>query len=89
MDWSMPKVAGDQATRTLKTDPRTKHIAVLILTASGEHVRDAVAAAGADALCAKPCGPQELVKIIERLTNDRRQDWGGQGDVVDEATRDT
>jgi CheY-like chemotaxis protein len=67
MDWSMPKVTGDQATRTLKKDPRTKHIAVLILTAYGAQARAAVAAAGADALCAKPCGPHELVEIIKRL----------------------
>ena len=67
MDFSMPKVAGDQATRTLKMDPRTKHIAVLILTAHGEQAREAVKAAGADAFCAKPCGPQELVEVIKRL----------------------
>ena len=71
MDWSMPKVAGDQATRTLKKDPRTQHIAVLILTASGEHAREAAEAASADALCAKPCDPQDLVAAIRRLTGKR------------------
>lgn len=71
MDLSMPKVTGDQAARTLKGDPRTKHIAILILTAYGEHARVAVEAVGADALCAKPCNPQELVDIIKRLAAQR------------------
>ena len=71
MDWAMPKVSGDQATRTLKKDPRTKHIVVLILTAFGEHAREAAEAAGADGLCAKPCDPQELVEVIARLAAQR------------------
>jgi len=72
MDWAMPRVDGSQATRALKKDPRTKHIVVVILTAYGDEAREAAEAAGADALCAKPCGLQELVEVIKRRTVPRR-----------------
>jgi CheY-like chemotaxis protein len=71
MDWAMPIVDGSQATRTLKKDPRTNHIVVVILTAYGDDAREAAEAAGADALCAKPCDLQELVDVIKRLTVQR------------------
>jgi two-component system, cell cycle response regulator DivK len=73
MDWAMPIVDGSQATLTLKKDPRTSHIVVVILTAYGDQARAAAEAAGADALCAKPCGMQELVEVIKRRTVQRRE----------------
>src|SRR5580765_2605777 len=36
MDLMMPKMLGDEATVQLKTDPATKHIPIIVLTASAE-----------------------------------------------------
>src|SRR5688572_10014764 len=63
-DWSMPGMTGDEATRHLKSDARTRHIPVVILTAFGLHRRSELEAAGAAAVCAKPCTPPDLEKMI-------------------------
>jgi len=58
MDVGMPKVNGYDATRAIKSDPETKHIPVLILTATGDEKE--AAKAGADSYLAKPYSPADL-----------------------------
>jgi two-component system, cell cycle response regulator DivK len=72
MDLAMPVLDGWEATHQLKTHPRTRHIAIVALTG---HVtpRDLRRAedAGADVVLAKPCSPETLGLVIQRLLDQR------------------
>jgi len=68
MDLSMPRLDGWEATRLVKSNPRTKHIVVVVVT--GTATREDLArarAAGADDVCTKPCTPKDLLARMERL----------------------
>jgi two-component system, cell cycle response regulator DivK len=67
MDLSLPGIDGWEATRLLKSDPATKHILVVALSAhalaaEGERARRA----GCDGFIAKPCLPSDLVEEISK-----------------------
>ncbi len=68
MDLSLPELDGWEATRTLKGDPRTKHIPIVALTghALADHSREAKDA-GCDAFLTKPCLPEALVEEVRRM----------------------
>jgi two-component system, cell cycle response regulator DivK len=72
MDLAMPVLDGWEATHRMKTHPRTRHIAIVALTG---HVtpRDLQRAedAGADVVLAKPCAPDMLNVVIQRLLDQR------------------
>ncbi|APR74819.1 Chemotaxis protein CheV [Minicystis rosea] len=67
MDLSLPELDGWEATRILKSDPRTSHVPVIALTGHtlAEHSREAKDA-GCDAFLTKPCLPEALVEEVER-----------------------
>jgi two-component system cell cycle response regulator DivK len=65
MDLSLPGIDGWEATRLLKSDPATRHILIVALSAhalatEGERARRA----GCDGFIAKPCLPPDLVEEI-------------------------
>ena len=67
MDLSLPGIDGWEATRLLKSDPATKNILVVALSAhalatEGERAR----MAGCDGFIAKPCLPPDLVEEISK-----------------------
>ena len=67
MDLSLPGIDGWEATRLLKSDPATKDILVVALSAhalatEGERAR----MAGCDGFIAKPCLPPDLVEEISK-----------------------
>lgn len=68
MDLALPLMDGWEATRRLKSDPRTANIVVVALTghALAGHA-DGARRAGCDAFVTKPCLPDELVLQIRRL----------------------
>lgn len=68
MDLSLPGMDGWEATRRLKSDPRTKHIPIVVVSghALEASVRSAQAA-GCDVFLKKPCLPQTLLTEIRRL----------------------
>jgi two-component system cell cycle response regulator DivK len=68
MDLALPRMDGWEATRRLKTDPRTSHIPVVALTghALAGHA-DGARQAGCDAFVRKPCLPDVLVAEIRRV----------------------
>jgi two-component system cell cycle response regulator DivK len=68
MDLALPKLDGWEATRRLKSDPKTSHIPVIALTGHAlaghaERAREA----GCDSFITKPCVPDELVAEISRV----------------------
>ena len=68
MDLAMPVLDGWEATHRLKTHPKTEHIFVIAL--SGRISRSEVQRAedaGADVVLMKPCTPEMLLVVIERV----------------------
>ncbi|HEX2188736.1 MAG TPA: response regulator [Longimicrobiaceae bacterium] len=67
MDLSVPRVNGLVATETLKGDPATGHIPIVIMTAHtyGSVGRRAVAA-GCDGFLAKPLDPRRVLEEVEQ-----------------------
>jgi CheY-like chemotaxis protein len=66
MDASMPVLDGWQATRALKSDPTTRHIPILALTAHAfDDARQQAKAAGCDGFITKPCLPDDLVSQVK------------------------
>ncbi|MEK6275421.1 MAG: HD domain-containing phosphohydrolase [Actinomycetota bacterium] len=66
LDVAMPGTDGITYCRTLKADPLTRAIPVILLT--GDTISEAEArAAGADAFLRKPFSPLELLTLAERL----------------------
>ncbi len=67
MDVQLPKMSGLDATRALKSDPRTSHIPIIVITSfalSGD--REKAAVAGADNYLAKPYSPRELLALVRQ-----------------------
>ena len=68
MDVQLPKISGLDATRTLKADPRTRDIPIIVITSfalSGD--REKAAAAGATRYLAKPYSPRELLAMVREI----------------------
>ena len=74
MDLSMPDVDGWEATRLLKSDPATRRIGIVALSAFHEpESRRRAREAGADFFLAKPCLPSELaLHVSECIRRTRR-----------------
>jgi ribonuclease P protein subunit RPR2 len=66
LDVAMPVVDGLVFCRTLKTDPETRKIPVIVLSGSGTNEADA-RKAGAEAFLMKPFSPLDLLAIVEQL----------------------
>jgi response regulator RpfG family c-di-GMP phosphodiesterase len=66
LDVAMPVVDGLDFCRSLKADPATRGIPILLLTGS-EVSEETVGAVGADAFLSKPFSPLALLAIVERL----------------------
>lgn len=74
MDASMPVLDGWQATRELKTNPTTKHIPILALTAHAfDDARKEATDVGCDGFVTKPCLPDDLVTKIRAVLDARRK----------------
>ena len=71
MDIMMPNIDGYTACHTIKQDPATKTIPVVMLTAVGQELNKKLAQEmGADGYITKPFGLLELLNTVERfLTN--------------------
>src|ERR1700746_3936774 len=68
MDIQLPKLSGLDATRRLRTDPKTAAVPIIVITSfalSGddEKAKDA----GASAYMAKPYSPRELLQMIRKF----------------------
>ena len=90
LDLMLPDVSGTEVCRSIKADPRTKHVPVVMLTAKGQEIDRVVGfEVGADDYVTKPFSVNELqarVRISDDELNrvveldhgfmaDRRADW--------------
>ena len=68
MDLRLPGIDGWEATRRLKSQPETKHIPIIVVTAdTSEKSREKAYAAGCDGFEVKPVQFEKLVKKIHSL----------------------
>jgi CheY-like chemotaxis protein len=66
LDVAMPQITGLDVIRSLKGDPRTRNIPIVVV--SGQHdVRRSALEAGADAYVRKPVLPDELLAQVQRV----------------------
>ena len=73
LDWVMPKVNGITLCRTLRADPATAAIPIVMLTSKGTAADvEAGFAAGADDYLVKPFEPEALLRRVEAAMNRRR-----------------
>jgi len=71
LDVMMPGLSGHEVCRRLRTDPRTRHIPIIFLTAKDSPAeRDEGLELGANAYITKPFGPRKLIEAIEGLLED-------------------
>ena len=70
MDMQLPRVDGYEATRRIKASDRLRSIPLVALTAhSMKGDRTKAIEAGCDAYVTKPVDADEIIAVIERLTN--------------------
>lgn len=71
LDLTLPDIDGWEVCRRLKTDGRTKHVPIVILTARDEpRGAKRAAEAGCAAYLKKPCPPGELIAVIKRALSE-------------------
>jgi CheY-like chemotaxis protein len=66
MDLTLPVIDGWEATRRLKSDPRTRHIPIIALTGHALEGQSEGGAreAGCDGFLTKPCLPEQLLDAV-------------------------
>ncbi|MBK0383063.1 response regulator [Pedobacter sp. SD-b] len=73
-DVMMPEIDGLHLCETLKTDKRTSHIPIILLTAkSDDHTHISGIKYGADNYLSKPFNPQVLLSYVEGLLDSRKK----------------
>lgn len=80
LDVMMPRMSGFQLCRKLKTDPATKHVPIVMVTALGE-VSDVERAhdVGADDYLVKPVNKPDLIDRVHKWLGGSGQSEGGVG----------
>jgi CheY-like chemotaxis protein len=71
----VPRLDGLSLCRALKSDPETRSIVVLVF--SHLHAADRALEAGADAFVVKPIDEDNLIEIVSKLLEFRRESAGG------------
>jgi CheY-like chemotaxis protein len=67
LDMSIPGVAGPDVLASVKGDPSTSDVRVIVVTATGEEGRAAAMAGGADHYFTKPFSPIALLQAVEEV----------------------
>jgi two-component system, OmpR family, phosphate regulon response regulator PhoB len=73
LDLMLPDISGTELCSRIKSDPRTKHVPVVMLTAKGEEIDRVVGfEVGADDYVTKPFSVRELVLRVRAVLRRRR-----------------
>ncbi|GGV43344.1 response regulator [Streptomyces longisporoflavus] len=67
LDVVMPRLDGLRAAARLRSDPRTRHLPIVIVSACTQYEVEGGLEVGVDAFLAKPFEPTELVGIVRQL----------------------
>ena len=67
LDLNIPGMTGADVLKSLKQDPETASVRVIIVTATGEEERERVLGLGADEYFTKPFSPLALLRTVERV----------------------
>lgn len=67
LDLNIPGTSGTDVLSTLKGDPATATVRVIIVTATGEEGRERVIKLGADEYFTKPFSPLAMLRTVERV----------------------
>jgi len=67
LDLNIPIVSGEEVMETLKRDPRTAGVRIVVVTATGGEGRQRAMARGADGYITKPFSPLALLRTVERV----------------------
>jgi CheY-like chemotaxis protein len=68
LDYRMPFLNGDEVCKEIKKDASTRHIPVILMTASTQNtVGENIQTMGADDYILKPFEPEELIEKIRKL----------------------
>ena len=72
LDWMMPGESGVQLAKSLRADPRTKGLPIIMLTAKADETDKITGLdAGADDYVTKPFSPRELISRVNALLRRR------------------
>lgn len=75
LDVRIPKMDGWQLCKAIKSEPRTRHIPVIMLTGCSQPIQEEYGkACGADAYLTKPWDPKELMTITRQLLQRKPKD---------------
>lgn len=79
LDLAMPRLNGMESAAALRSDPGTRDVRILAVTASWLAERgDLLAAAGFDGALRKPCAPDRLLEELRRvLAGDETEEGAG------------
>jgi len=78
LDLLLPEMGGDAVCRYIKSDPKLKDIAVIMVTAlTDEHAMQRCFRCGCDAYVTKPFQPEELLRKLKVVMDEREiyLDW--------------
>ena len=67
LDLNIPGMTGADVLKSLKEDPATASVRVIIVTATGEEERERVLSLGADEYFTKPFSPLALLRTVEKV----------------------
>ncbi|MFN0305002.1 MAG: phosphate regulon transcriptional regulator PhoB [Burkholderiales bacterium] len=79
LDWMLPGESGIHFARKLRSDPRTKALPIIILTAKAEELDKVLGLeSGADDYITKPFSPRELIARVNALLRRRAPELAGE-----------
>ncbi|MFE9729266.1 response regulator [Streptomyces sp. NPDC005863] len=67
LDVVMPRLDGLRTAARLRSDPRTRHLPIVVISACTQYEVESGLEVGVDAFLAKPFEPNELVGIVRQL----------------------